>query len=45
LKCAPTTEELNQIHGYDGEEDMLANTEKFFKAIGAVPRVTVCLCY
>jgi len=39
LKCAPTEEELEQVKEYHGEEDLLGNTEKFFRTIANIPRV------
>jgi len=40
IKCAPTDEELEQVKGYEGEEELLGNPEKkFFRTISVIPSV------
>lgn len=39
LNILPTSEEVNTLHGYDGDVTSLGPVENFFHAISAVPRV------
>jgi len=38
-KSAPTDEEMDQVRSYDGEEDALGMSEKFFRSLEKIPRV------
>jgi hypothetical protein len=41
IKCAPTTEELDQVNDFSGDVNDLGPTEKFFRTIGVIKDVAV----
>ena len=43
IKLVPTTEEMTMVNEYDGDKSLLMETEKFFLAVGTVPRLKFSL--
>jgi diaphanous 1 len=39
IKLVPTSEEMSMVKDYDGDKSLLMETEKFFMAVGTIPRL------